>query len=143
MLLTFSAVLTIADHVRANPTREVGGLLFGDGDLIAEAAPLPNAAVDVADEFAIEPEHYAKAVAAGEREGVELLGTFHSHPNGKVELSRADVALARQTGVLLIVATGATWSWALYDPGGGSTNGLVEAHVAFPYSQTWFSQRSP
>jgi proteasome lid subunit RPN8/RPN11 len=131
VLLLFSATLTIADHVRANPHREAGGLLFGCNRTIVIGEPSANIASDQLTEFALDPEQMAKAIRRQEGIGYELIGTFHSHPNGSAEMSRADVALARSTGLLLICATGPTWHWALYDPEAGRE---IAATIAFPYT---------
>lgn len=133
---TFSAVLTVADHVRANPSREVGGLLLAgptDGNLILEAAPIANAAHTAEREFSIDPEAMSKAIAAAEQRGLDFAGTFHSHPNGSATMSAADVALATSTGLLLIVAPGPEWQWRLYFPD-TLGDGSIAASIAFPYS---------
>jgi proteasome lid subunit RPN8/RPN11 len=126
----FSAALAIHDHLRLNPTREAGGLLLGDAERgeVIWACPVENAAEDQRSEFRIEAEAMARVLAG--KHDHELLGTFHSHPGGPAVMSRADAAVAENTGLMLIVATYQHgWEWALFDPVAG---GRVEPVLCWP-----------
>jgi proteasome lid subunit RPN8/RPN11 len=116
LTFTFSSILVIHDQVKCFPTLETGGLLFGRGDEVLYAVAANNEAADQGSEYAISAEAFAKHVESFEEEDYELIGTYHSHPNGNAQMSGADVAMAQQTGKLLIVAPGQAWEWRLYDP---------------------------
>jgi proteasome lid subunit RPN8/RPN11 len=98
---------------------ETGGLLFGRDQLVAGAFAARNAAVNPRSEFAIEAEVMDRVLVNEEARGSELLGTYHSHPNGNAQMSSADAAMAQQTGPLLIVGLGRPWVWRLWDPAAG------------------------
>lgn len=117
------------------PLRERGGLLLGDDEAVRAAVPIANWAENPTAEFKPNTEEVAAKIAAVEGTGAKLLGTYHSHPNGKAMMSRSDVVLAEATGLLLIVATPdpdlSLWDWALFDPRGG---GQVELRIAPPFT---------
>jgi proteasome lid subunit RPN8/RPN11 len=129
---SFSSVQTIEDQARRFPGIESGGLLAGVGTSILFALPARNWAPDPTSEFAMDPLELTSQVTQIEVhkvEGLTLLGSYHSHPNGRADLSAADVALAERTGLLLIVAPGAAWQWRVWNPRAG---GEVEAAIAWP-----------
>ncbi|MFI4950662.1 MAG: Mov34/MPN/PAD-1 family protein [Caulobacterales bacterium] len=127
--LSFSSALTIHDHIHLSPTREAGGLLFGAEGVVNFAATMVNQAGDPEREFIVDPYSLAAMVEDYLERGQQLLGTFHSHPNGRAFMSKQDVVLARQTGLLLVVATGEVWDWVVFDPGAG---GQVRFTIAPP-----------
>jgi proteasome lid subunit RPN8/RPN11 len=129
---SFSSTLTIHDHVKAFHTLEAGGLLFGEDQTVVYAVPAMNEAAEPHESFTIGADNLAKHLAVFQDRGLELVGSFHSHPNGSAKLSKADVAMAAATGLLMIVAPGEpTWTWALYDPVEG---GEVDFAVAPPWT---------
>ena len=82
------------DHARQDRFRECCGLLAGRDGLITRAIPATNAASNPATSYEIAPEeifHRMREMRAG---GIELLGIYHSHPNGKNEPSPRDIELA-------------------------------------------------
>jgi len=111
--------------------REAGGLLAGRGEAVTQAWPARNVALRSRCEFAIQPEELSVKVAQIERLGLELLGTYHSHPNGNAQMSNADAAMARSTGLLLLVGLGEAWDWRLWDPAAG---GEVDFAIRPPHS---------
>lgn len=87
---------------------EACGLLVGHGDRIEEAIPAPNVAADPSRAFEIDPATLLRVHRAAREGGCELLGWYHSHPNGRPDPSPDDAAQAVEEGRLwLIVANGA------------------------------------
>ena len=103
--VTSGAIATlIAESAKAAPL-ECCGLLLGRGARIEEARPAANVAEDPARRFEIDP----AALFAAHREeragGLELLGYFHSHPDGHPVPSATDCEHASGDGrVWAIVA---------------------------------------
>lgn len=128
---SFEAMQGVCEQVMRYPGLESGGALVGRGNDVLEVMPAANAAADDRSEFAIPAEQLAGIVSMAEATGSRLLGTYHSHPNGNARMSRADVALARHTGLLLIVAPGERWEWKLWDP---AAAGEVQFAIAPPRS---------
>ena len=98
------AIMLAAVH-RAAP-HEACGLLFGTPTHINSAAPTANVAPDPARHFEIDPAALITAHrAAREGSGPQVVGYFHSHPNGLARPSATDEASAARDGrVWVIVA---------------------------------------
>jgi proteasome lid subunit RPN8/RPN11 len=111
---------------------EAGGLLFGRDEFVIGAFTARNTAADPRAEFAVDPEVMDQVLLNEEARGSELLGTYHSHPNGNAQMSSADAAMARQTGALLIIGLGRPWEWRLWDPVAG---GEVDFVIAPPFGR--------
>jgi proteasome lid subunit RPN8/RPN11 len=126
---TFSSVLTIHDHVKRAWAKERGGLLAGVGTTIAQALPARNEADDPTSAFAIGGEQLAGLVDSIDP-GLSMMGTYHSHPNGRADMSPGDAALAEDTGLLLIVAPGVVWEWRLWNPSAGGE--VLDCTIAWP-----------
>jgi proteasome lid subunit RPN8/RPN11 len=127
LTFNFSSILTIHDQVKLFPTLETGGLLAGHGDLVLYALAAGNAAEDQGSEYTVAPDLFARHLTSMEEEGLELIGTYHSHPNGNAQMSAADAAMAKQTGKLLIIGPGQCWDWRLWDPVAGAEADFVIA----------------
>lgn len=127
--LTFSyeALGSIFEQVKYFTRVEAGGLLAGRGNVVLYNLAIDNAAADQACEFAIALKQMADLMDWIAEEGVELIGSYHSHPNGNAQMSSADAAMARSTGMLLIVAPGSPWQWRLWDPVAGGEVGFAIA----------------
>ena len=90
----------------ADPEREVCGLVLGAGTRIDTLVPVANVAADPARHFEIDPEALFAAHRAHRAGGEELLGYFHSHPNGLASPSPTDSAMAVPDNRLWLIAAG-------------------------------------
>jgi len=68
---------------------ECCGVLLGRDSLVEAAAELPNEAADPRSTFAIGAAALAEAARA--HRPLDVIGFFHSHPNGSLRPSRADL----------------------------------------------------
>jgi proteasome lid subunit RPN8/RPN11 len=106
-------------HGRETYPHECCGALLGRGGVVTEACALPN----TTDEgprrrFLVRPADYRAAEDRATREGVELLGFYHSHPDHPARPSQYDLDHAWPvfSYVILSVAGGAPeemTSWRL------------------------------
>jgi desampylase len=101
MVLTISqsahAIMLAAVH-RAAP-HEACGLLLGGTSHIETAVPTANVAPDPARHFEVEPAALIAAHrAARDGAGPQVVGYFHSHPNGLARPSATDEASAARDG---------------------------------------------
>jgi desampylase len=76
------------------PACECCGLLAGRDGIITHALPATNAATDPAVSYEIAPEELFRLMREMRAARLELLGIYHSHPNGKNEPSPRDVERA-------------------------------------------------
>jgi desampylase len=140
LTFAFEALGAIVEQVRKAEDEEVGGLLAADGELVKWASPVTNQSVSPRREFWIDPKQLGWALGLIEEHGLELAGSYHSHPSGNAQMSGADVAMAASTGLLLIVAPMSwQWRWRLWDPVAG---GEVDFAVAPPYATPYRVARS-
>lgn len=84
----------LLDHARREPGIECCGLLAGRAGTITRAIPAPNAANEPAQTYEIATKEIVRLMREIRAEGLELLGIYHSHPNGKGEPSETDIASA-------------------------------------------------
>jgi len=84
----------LVEQARRNPALECCGLLAGRDGMIARVFPAGNAASDPANSYDIAPEELFRLVREMRAAGLELLGIYHSHPNGQNEPSASDVERA-------------------------------------------------
>lgn len=76
------------------PDQECCGLLAGSRGLVTLVRPAMNAAIDPAKSYEIAMPELFQLMREIRAEGLEMLGIYHSHPNGKNEPSRRDIAWA-------------------------------------------------
>ncbi len=109
--LTSGAVATLlAEAARAAPA-EACGLLLGEGDVVARATVAANVAPDPLRHFEIDPAALLAAHRAARDGGAQVLGYWHSHPNGRAGPSATDRAGASGDGRVwaIVSAKGAGW----------------------------------
>lgn len=114
MLITINRqahALMLSAANAAHP-HEACGLLFGTTSRIEHAVPATNVAPDPAMHFEVDPAALIAAHRAARDDGPEVIGYFHSHPNGLARPSATDVASAARDGrVWIIIADGAITCW--------------------------------
>lgn len=81
-------------HARREPHIECCGLVAGREGAITRIFAAANAAENPSISYEIAPKEIFERVRDMRAEGVEMLGIYHSHPNGKNEPSPRDVAQA-------------------------------------------------
>jgi proteasome lid subunit RPN8/RPN11 len=82
----------VAAARRAAP-REACGLLVGTGRRVVRAAETTNAAA-APTKYAIPPDEHFAALRAARRDGLDVIGAFHSHPHSAAVPSATDAAEA-------------------------------------------------
>jgi len=118
-------VAAIRAHGEADYPHETCGLLGGtrEGErtIVRQLVPLPNERLDSArNRYLIDPDDFRQAQARLDREGLEIVGVYHSHPDHPAEPSEFDRehAWPRLSYVIVAVAAGRSGdmkSWRLSD----------------------------
>jgi proteasome lid subunit RPN8/RPN11 len=108
-----AAILAAAQEAHPN---EACGLLLGTALHIETALPAANVHPDPARHFEIDPAAliaaHKAARAAKDSGGAEVIGYFHSHPNGLARPSATDAAMASGDGrIWAIAAAGEISLW--------------------------------
>ena len=111
----------IRRHGRDAYPHECCGALIGRGGLVAEALALPNATAEgPRRRFLVRPVDYRAAERRAAERGDELLGFYHSHPDGRARPSQFDLDHAWPAFAYVILAVaagepGPLTSWRLRD----------------------------
>ncbi|WP_228546093.1 desampylase [Halegenticoccus tardaugens] len=108
--------------------REVCGVLVGERNdagrsRVVDAVRVPNVADDPRTAYELDPVATLAAIESAERDGRDLVGFYHSHPESAPLPSAADRARATWTGYVYLIASPATdelrawrWSGEAFDP---------------------------
>ena len=84
----------ILAHTRREAPNEVCGWLAGEGNEVRKIYPVPNVAEDPQAGFRMEPEVQLSTMREIRELGLELTGTYHSHPRTPAVPSARDGGLA-------------------------------------------------
>jgi proteasome lid subunit RPN8/RPN11 len=84
----------VLNNVRSNPLEECCGLLAGRDSVITRILSAKNAASDPAKNYEIAPQELFRLMREIRAAKLDLLGIYHSHPNGNNEPSATDIAQA-------------------------------------------------
>jgi proteasome lid subunit RPN8/RPN11 len=120
--MTVDISSALLDHLlaeaKASNPHECCGILLGEGARIGTILPAANVHSDPAIHFEIDPQTLIDAHRAARRGGPQVVGYYHSHPDGRAEPSATDVAMAAGDGMVwAIVAAGRVAFWRSGDAG--------------------------
>lgn len=97
-----------ADAIRAAALeaypRECCGLLIGQGDTVVRIVPSSNSASDPARHFEIDPQTLFDHMRSARESSMEIVGHYHSHPNGRGEPSGEDLRMAHDPAAVWVIA---------------------------------------
>jgi proteasome lid subunit RPN8/RPN11 len=116
--LTSGTLATLVEEARLALPRECCGLLLGKGSRVALAQPAANVHPQPERHFEIDPKALIAAHRGARAGGLELLGYYHSHPNGRAEPSASDQAAASGDGLIWAIIASGEASWWRDQPSG-------------------------
>ena len=90
-------------NVRRKPVEECCGLLAGRDGAITRIFAAKNAASKPAGNYEIAPQELFRLMREIRAAKLDLLGIYHSHPNGKNEPSATDIAQAYYPGTAYFI----------------------------------------
>ena len=102
---------------------ECCGLLLGSDGVVERVELTANVATEPANSFEIDPLALIAAEKQARQDGPDIVGYFHSHPNGLARPSNRDAEMAADDGrIWIIIAGGQLTAWR---PRGSNTGGTV------------------
>ena len=105
-------------EAEAAGSQECCGILLGEGARITAIRPAANVHPEPARHFEIDPRALIDAHRDARSAGPQVLGYYHSHPNGLAEPSATDRAQAARDGAIwAIIAAGRITLWRSGDAG--------------------------
>lgn len=96
--VTSQALAAMRAAAAAAHPREACGLLLGEGAQITEARETANVHPSPETHFEIDPQALIDAHRAARASGLQVVGYFHSHPQGEAKPSATDRACAAGDG---------------------------------------------
>ena len=110
--LTSGAMATLRKEAALAHPAECCGLLLGQGGRIEVAVPAANVHSDPLQHFEIDPKVLIDRHKQAREGGPQVLGYYHSHPNGRAEPSAEDIVMAERAGrIWAIIAAGDVLFW--------------------------------
>lgn len=94
IVISAELVEEIIAHAREGIPNEVCGWLAGKGERVERVYPVSNVAGDPRVQFEMDPEIQLSTMREIKASGLELTGTYHSHPNTPAFPSRRDLSLS-------------------------------------------------
>ena len=99
---------TVVAHARRKAPNEACGWLAGERNEIRRVYPVPNVAEDPRVEFRMDPEMQLSTMREIRESGLELTGTYHSHPRTPAAPSARDRELAAYPDAVHLIISLAT-----------------------------------
>lgn len=110
--VTSGALATLVEEADRQAPNEACGILLGMGDHITLASPCANIHPDPMRHFEIDPQALIDAHRAARQGGLQVVGYYHSHPQGQPHPSATDQAMAhRDASVWAIVVEAGVTFW--------------------------------
>ena len=103
--IPYSVARQIADHAQADRPNEVCGLLAGRGNQILEAIPVQNIAEQPKTRYQMEPTEQIRALKQIEKDDLEWLGIYHSHPNSAPIPSPTDISKSTDSSLIHMIVS--------------------------------------
>lgn len=94
----------IMTHAEKDAPIEACGFLMGSGGSITRSLPVTNADKRE-DHFTFDPEEQMAAYKLAEKEGLDIIGVYHSHPAHPARPSPEDVRLAHDPSLLCVIVS--------------------------------------
>jgi proteasome lid subunit RPN8/RPN11 len=111
-LITSGVEKQLLEAAASAAPEECCGLLLGRPGHIETAVPARNVARDRTRSFEMDPAVLLRTHREARGAGKQVIGHYHSHPNGVAEPSKRDAARALENGQLwLIIAAGSLTAW--------------------------------
>jgi proteasome lid subunit RPN8/RPN11 len=98
-----AAIEQIIDHARRGYPYEICGLIGGRDGLAHTVIPVPNASLSPREFFEMERQAMIDAIISLQRQGLEVIAIFHSHPDSNCMLSDHDIDQATWPDVIYLV----------------------------------------
>lgn len=111
LAVTSGAMATLLEEAQRAHPLECCGLLLGEQGTVREAQPCANVHPQPACHFEIDPAALIAAHRAARGGGMQVLGYYHSHPNGRAEPSAEDRAQASGDGRIWAIVAGGAVTW--------------------------------
>ena len=134
--ISWTAHRTIAEHARRQAPKECCGLLVGKDRRVDLALPMTNVDPRPRAGFRIDPaEHLAvRRVLRRLVPSLEIVGVYHSHPEGRARPSARDIAESHYPDWLYVIVDGSGRAFGVFQ---------IRQGAARRVSARWLRPRRP
>lgn len=101
--LTPAQAEAIARYALDGRPNEVCGLIAGKGEQAQQIIPVANSAADPEHHFRLDDQAFTKAMFDIERNGLSLIGIYHSHPKSDQVPSQEDIQQFNYPGTVYLI----------------------------------------
>ncbi len=97
----------ILEHIQTHPTLEVcgllGGIWQGKTAIVHKVVPIENISPTPEIRYAMNPQQQIQTMLAFDKQGWQIVGIYHSHPNGTATPSPADIREAYYLDAVYVI----------------------------------------
>jgi len=104
MRIRQDALDRIVAHAVEDLPNECCGLLIGSADVVEDAARARNRKRSPT-KFEVEPADHFQAIRRARSAGLQIVGAYHSHPNGPSDLSESDRARLTDPSMVQVIVS--------------------------------------
>lgn len=101
--LTPEQAQQILEQARSASPHEVCGLLGGTAGRVTEVVPIDNTAENPTVRYRLDPAQQATTMSRFYRDGLDLVGIYHSHPQGTPIPSQTDIQQASYPDAIYLI----------------------------------------
>lgn len=109
--VTREVIELLRDEAHRAHSRECCGILLGHGSTVSAALPARNVHSTPQTHFEIDPQALVDAHRAARSGGPQVVGYYHSHPEGAPAPSPTDRAEAAHDGAIWAIIAGNAIGW--------------------------------
>ena len=96
---------SIIEHTRKTQPNECCGVIIGDGIRVEQTVAIPNVADDPEHHYHMEEKALLEVMFQTQRQNLEVIGFYHSHPRTEPIPSQTDIHLATYPDMAYIIAS--------------------------------------
>jgi proteasome lid subunit RPN8/RPN11 len=103
--LRLDALDRVIRHAREAAPNECCGILIGTRECVEQAMPARNASKQPTTRFLVHPQDHFEALRQARRQGLDVVGFYHSHPRSPAVPSERDVLEASYPDYLYLLVS--------------------------------------
>ncbi len=96
---------SIIDHARKTQPNECCGVIVGEGTRAEQIVALANVAADPAHHYHMDDKALAEVIFQTQRQHLEIIGFYHSHPRTEAIPSQTDIQFANYPDMAYVIAS--------------------------------------
>ncbi len=96
---------SIIEHARQTQPNECCGVIIGEGIRAEKIVTIPNVAADPKHRYHMDDKALLETIIQSQRQNLEVIGLYHSHPRTEPIPSQEDIRLATYPDMAYVIAS--------------------------------------